>query len=737
MSKVIGKISSLAISAAMVSAFTAGTVSADKARVSVHDPSIIKDGSTYYVFGSHIESAKSPDLQNWTRFSNGYDTPGNVIFGDLSGNLKKAFDWAGENLEDCAGGFAVWAPDVFYNPDYINPDGSKGAYLMYFCTSSTYMRSVIAFAASQNIEGPYTFVDTLIYSGFTQNDSFATSSTKNVNRKYTSTNIDELIASGEVTFNDSWFSKSNFNNGLFPNAIDPTIYTTTDGKMYMCYGSWSGGIFTIEIDKNTGKCIHPKTGTTEDGRMIDSYFGTKISGGNRKSGEGPFIDYNPETGYYYLWVTYGGLTSEGGYNMRVFRSRTPDGPFTDPAGNPAVLGANSNLDATGLKVMGNYKFSELPKAYMAEGHNSVLRDDDGQWYLFYHTRFDDGFEFHEVRVHAMYFNEEGWPVVAPHEYSGDDISAGGYNVSDIAGDYEFINHGNDTSKTIHSFVNISLSPDGKISGAASGTWLCNDDTAAAEFTIDGKKYSGYFVAEKNESGRKVMTFTAVGSNNQSVWGTKTAEYTGVDRQENFLSDGWYSVKNLNSSKWITVDGMNVIQHSAEAPWKFTRLDDGMYTIQDEEGLAMTVEHSDGTNGNNIFLSECTNDISQRFKVRRNTDGTYAVLSVVSDFYGGLDVYEISKDDGANICQWEYWSGNGQKFFLNSTTPPEPLKIKGDVNTDGVVSVSDLASLMGYLIGKDDTVPDIETADINEDGAVDIIDLILLKNLLLHDISEDK
>ena len=73
--------------------------------------------------------------------------------------------------------------------------------------------------------------------------------------------------------------------------------------------------------------------------------------------------------------------------------------------------------------MGNYKFSSLNKAYMACGHNSVLRDDDGKWYLFYHARFDDGSEYHEVRVHSMYFNEDGWPVVAPFEYSGDEISA--------------------------------------------------------------------------------------------------------------------------------------------------------------------------------------------------------------------------------------------------------------------------------------------------------------------------
>ncbi|MBR5723704.1 MAG: arabinase, partial [Oscillospiraceae bacterium] len=45
-----------------------------KSRVSVHDPSVIKDPATgmYYVFGSHIDAAKSADLQSWQTFTNGY-----------------------------------------------------------------------------------------------------------------------------------------------------------------------------------------------------------------------------------------------------------------------------------------------------------------------------------------------------------------------------------------------------------------------------------------------------------------------------------------------------------------------------------------------------------------------------------------------------------------------------------------------------------------------------------------
>ena len=311
---ILKKTAALALSGAMLFASShflpsvmISDAAANKARVSVHDPSVIKDGNTYYIFGSHIEAAKTNDLQNWTRFSNGYARTNNVEFGNLSDNLKKAFAWSGEDLEDCAGGFAVWAPDVIWNPDYQNTDGTKGAYVMYFCTSSTYIRSVICFATSKKIQGPYTFGDTLIYSGFTKNDQYVKSATKNVNKKYTTTNVDNLIEKGEVTMNNSWFSGNNFNNQLFPNAIDPTIYYGTDGKMYMTYGSWSGGIFTLEINPQTGRVIHPKTGTTSDGRMVDSYFGTKIAGGYGKSGEGPFIEYNPDTGYYYLWTTYGGL----------------------------------------------------------------------------------------------------------------------------------------------------------------------------------------------------------------------------------------------------------------------------------------------------------------------------------------------------------------------------------------------------------------------------------------------
>ncbi len=296
----------------------------DFQNVSVHDPSIVKDGDTYYVFGSHIEAAKSTDLQSWTRFTNGYTTPGNVLYGDLSQNLAGSFAWAGENDSDSKGGFAVWAPDVIWNENYLNEDGTTGAYMMYYSASSTYIRSAIGFAVAKNIEGPYTYVDTVVYSGFTRDEAYDANST--VNKKWTNTNISKLMDNGTLAGpRPGWFNNNgSYANGNYPNAIDANLFYDENGKLWMTYGSWSGGIFVLPIDETTGRPVYPgKDGTTADGRLVDRYFGTKISGGFGKSGEGPYVLYNKQTDYYYLFVTYGWLGADGGYNMRMFRSSEP------------------------------------------------------------------------------------------------------------------------------------------------------------------------------------------------------------------------------------------------------------------------------------------------------------------------------------------------------------------------------------------------------------------------------
>ena len=531
-----------------------------KSRVSVHDPSIVKDDGKYYVFGSHIEAAESDDLQNWTRFTNGYETPGNKIFGDLSSNLAESFKWAGEDDSDCKGGFSVWAPNVTYNKDYVNKDGSRGAYMMYYCTSSTYKRSAIGFAVSKNIEGPYAYGNTIIYSGFTDKDAYDANSTVNTN--YNNTNIKELIDNGTLKgVNENWFTNKEYNTSYAPNAIDPEILYDNDGTMWMSYGSWSGGIYMIKMNPETGMPIYPgKDENVDSENPTDRYFGTRIAGGYTKSGEGGEIVYDKHTGYYYLYMSYAGLAANGGYNIRMFRSKNPDGPYLDSAGNNAALSGNVDNSYCGIKLIGNYKFNCQDVGYKAAGHNSSFIDYDGQMYIVYHQRFNDGTETHEVRVHQMFVNEDGWPCVAPYENSGDKISENGYSKDEIVGNYELINHGTDSSSAMIKTLNIRLNEDNTVSGDAEGTWNSKDNSYYMNIKIDGVTYKGVFFKQQDESGyeNKVMTFSAIGENNVCLWGSKlelnddeAVEYAANKLQESIPAEVKKSIKLPKSSSYDT------------------------------------------------------------------------------------------------------------------------------------------------------------------------------------------
>ncbi|MEK3888219.1 glycoside hydrolase family 43 C-terminal domain-containing protein [Bacillus sp. FSL K6-3431] len=501
--------------------------------VSVHDPSIIKKDDTYYVFGSHIDAAKSTDLMNWTRFTNGYTTPGNAIYGDLSKNLAGSFTWAGENDADSKGGFSVWAPEAFWNENYLNEDGTKGAYMMYYSASSTYIRSAIGYAVSKNIEGPYKYVNTIVYSGFTKDEAYDAES--EVNKKWTNTNIKGLVDNGTLAGERSgWFNNNgSYANGNFPNAIDANLFYDEEGKLWMTYGSWSGGIFILEIDKATGKAIYPgKDGTTEDGRLIDRYFGTKISGGFGKSGEGPYVVYDKNTGYYYLYVTYGWLGADGEYNMRLFRSKNPKGPYVDAMEQNAVLPGNIDHSPYGNKLMGHFLFKRkvgdpgtgIGYGYVSAGHNSVYLDPEtGQQLLVFHTRFPQKGEAHELRIHQMFMNEDGWPVVAPYRYAGETL--GKVSREDLVGAYQFVNHGKDNSNVIKDSVTITLNEDGTVSGLGNGIWELTDDYHAT-LTVDNDIYKGVFLRQWSSVSESYgMTFTALSNKGESIWAIKTVDRT--------------------------------------------------------------------------------------------------------------------------------------------------------------------------------------------------------------------
>ena len=193
-----------------------------------------------------------------------------------------------------------------------------------------------------------------------------------------------------------------------------------------------------------------------------------------------------------------------------------------------------------------------------------------------------------------------------------------------------------------------------------------------------------------------------------------------------IENGRYRIKNVNSELFISKKNGNAVQSNGTV-WTFTKNDDDTFYITTLDGRALTVEKSADTNGTNILLQKHKGDTSQKYTLCRNTDGTYALLTAASNNKSCLDVYNISKEDGANICQWEYWGGNGQKFIL------EPVKeIEGDVNADGALSVIDAILLQKWLLAVPDAeLTDWKAADLCEDNIINVFDLHLLKRMLLE------
>lgn len=473
-------------------------------RVSSHDPSIVKDGDTYYIFGSHRAWAKSTDLVNWKTFENNLSTDYETILGGIWE------EWSKQSTNPDVEG-NMWAPDVFWNE-------TMGKWCMYLSVNGDNYRSVIVLLTADDIEGDWTYVGPVVYSGFTK---------VNVNR----TDVEQVL--GEDADLTRYQSQSD--TGI--NAIDPTVKTDEDGTMWMVYGSWFGGVWMFKLDPTTGLRDYTATYETVENQS-DAYYGIKVAGGFGNSGEGAYLAH--ANGHWYLFLSYGHLQQTGGYQVRVFRSDSITGPYVDQAGNTAIAtraeGNNWQGD-TGIRLMSSIQWSgnDNGDIEVSQGHNSVLVDDDGTAYIVYHTRFSDRGEVHEVRVRELMPTADGWLVAAPYEYTGTKADTAGYDAADLAGDYELVTHEKSTYfkgpkkvtdkdstdyRGVNKPVNITLNEDGTVSGDQTGTWEASEGSNQMTITLGDVTYTGDFAKlPRDLDGKEVMTFSALGDN-LCIWGSQ-------------------------------------------------------------------------------------------------------------------------------------------------------------------------------------------------------------------------
>ncbi len=253
----------------------------------VHDPSIIKEGDTWYLFGTATEKGPhgqlpircSNDLQHWKRC------------GDVFDSIP---DWIKKESPETQD---LWAPDI----SYFNK-----SYHLYFAFS----------AFGKNTSG------------------IALVTNKTLNR-----------SSPDFHWvNEGLVLKSTLNDDF--NAIDPNIVLDSDGRPWLSFGSFWSGIKMRRIDAATGKLSPgdtkiyalasrerpenpppPPPGLPADWQAI----------------EAPFIVHHGE--FYYLFVSFDlccrGVKSN--YRTVVARSRDVTGPYLDAAGKPMLHGGGTAL----------------------------------------------------------------------------------------------------------------------------------------------------------------------------------------------------------------------------------------------------------------------------------------------------------------------------------------------------------------------------------------------------------
>lgn len=245
----------------------------------VHDPSIIRQGSTYYAFttdvlglpaGNYLPIRCSRDKVNWT------------ACGSIFPAAMPA--WVVAKVPGIAG---LWAPDVSW---------FNGAYHVYYAGSTLgSQRSVIGLVTNTTLDPTdpdYHWVDQ-----------------------------GEVLASAP---------------GDDFNAIDPNILIDTDGSIWLTYGSYWSGIKQRQIDSSTGMLLASNSTrynlATRPGVSGDPIEGASLVHHGSYYYLFVSIDYccnqNIDT---------------DNYKEAVGRSSSPHGPFVDENGTSMMNGGGTVL----------------------------------------------------------------------------------------------------------------------------------------------------------------------------------------------------------------------------------------------------------------------------------------------------------------------------------------------------------------------------------------------------------
>lgn len=538
----------------------------------------------------------------------GYD-PGT---GALKRKSKDLINW--EFLGQAFNGIPESARQFFlkYNPDYTNNGiwapfliKYKNEYRLYYSAPGGLENTVLAFigyATSNSANGPWTDM-------------------------------------GEIT--------SAIPNDTI-NAIDPTVVIDSiTGKHWMAYGSYQTGVYIIELDAVTGGLKNPgDRGVRIAGRI----------GGRHAAIEGPEITYR--NGWYYLFVSYDWL--EDFYNIRVGRSKTPEGPYYDIKGNNmADYSDNYPL------ILEPYRFKNHD-GWQGTGHCGIYCD-SGNYFMFHQARPTTAI-YNMVLHTRKIFWINGWPVVSPERYANTPQCK--IEADSIAGKWEHMQL--TYSKSVKNSEFIELAADNTFDNNQENTWELKDSLLLLKWS-NGILTDSLIVSYAWDWENRCTTIIFTGINNYGTcrWGKKINQ-EAVDRYNKIVPGAAYQIRNHFSNKLLEVQEENATESSSVKQgadkntnlqaWRILDAGGGyskLVSVGSNDGLVLEIQDGSNLNGKDLILGSNDGSDKQLFKILNNNNGYFTIYTKISSDFSCVDLEGFSVLDGANIFQWESLGGLNQ------------------------------------------------------------------------------
>ncbi|NLT10632.1 MAG: cellulose 1,4-beta-cellobiosidase, partial [Ruminococcus sp.] len=154
-----------------------------------------------------------------------------------------------------------------------------------------------------------------------------------------------------------------------------------------------------------------------------------------------------------------------------------------------------------------------------------------------------------------------------------------------------------------------------------------------------------------------------------------------------IADGEiYTFRNVGSGLYLDVEGGNAANNAdirqggnagKQNQFRAVSAGNGYYYLVSQLGdgssFALDVNSKKTDDGTNIELYTFNKGDNQQFKIIKNSDGSYTILTKISNDASCIEIEGMSKETGANVQEWTVNGGSNQKFFIEiASVPAEPV-----------------------------------------------------------------